>query len=76
MIHENQYVKKFLWNFIDMPEKAESQAIVLVTIVVTLGIFVICTILDKILFVQASKFLKYIKFEKIQGVVESYLYKN
>lgn len=76
LIHENQYVKKNLWNFIDMPEKAESQAIVLVIIVVTLGIFVICTILDKILFVQVSKFLKYIKFEKIQGVVESYLYKN
>lgn len=59
-----------------MPEKAESQAIVLVIIGVALGIFVICTILDKILFVQASKLLKYIKFEKIQDVVDSYLYKN
>ena len=59
-----------------MPEKAESQAIILVIIGVAFGIFVICTILDKILFVQVSKLLKYIKFEKIQGVIESYLYKN
>lgn len=74
LIHENQYVKKVIWNLIDMPEKSGNFAIVLIIFGVALGIFIICTIIDKILFVQLNKLLKYIKFEKIQTTIDSYLY--
>ena len=76
LIHENQYVKKILWDFISMPNKAESQVIVLVIIGIAVVIFAICTILDKLLFVQISKLFKCIKFEKAQAIVNSYLYEN
>lgn len=76
LIHENQYVKKILWDFINMTNKAESQVIVLVIIGVAIVIFAICTILDKLLFVQVSRLFKCIKFEKAQAIVDSYLYEN
>jgi hypothetical protein len=57
-----------------MPEKAENPEIVLIILGISLSIFIICTMLDKVLFIQLKKLLKHIMFEKIQDVVNSYLY--
>lgn len=57
-----------------MPGKAGNPAIVLIVVGIATCIFITCTVLDKMLFVQVNRLFKYIKFEKIQGVVDSYLY--
>ena len=57
-----------------MPGVAGNPALLLIVVGIATCIFITYTAFDKMLFVQANKLFKHIKFEKTQSVVDSYLY--
>ena len=74
LIHENKYLKPFLWKWIDVLRVADSTWVVLYVIMLALLIFVVATCLDKILFVPVQRLIRKIQLAKIQKVIDNYLY--
>lgn len=67
LIHENRYVKRWMWDFININQFSENKIIILLILIVGIGIYVCSTILDKLTWKKFSNYLiKNKNFDRIQ----------
>ena len=68
LIHENIYVKQLLWDFIDINRFAHSSLVIIMIIFIAIGIYTLCTIIDKGTWGVIDKvWIKKISYRKIKA---------
>ena len=75
LIHDNPYLRHLIWDLFRINQLTNKFYIAPYILLVVIIIFVICTLLDKVLFTQINKFISKIKISRLDEKVNFYLYK-
>lgn len=74
LIHDNKYLRDIIWKALRISEVADKLYAIPYILGVSILIFIVCVLIDKVTYFQVNKILSRIKLEKISSKLNLYLY--